>query len=91
MKIDITLDRSVKFLDKRRGIENNDGFKRTVDAFRVVEMSGKNVTIMFIQLVDENKYFRVMNKLKRVKYSDGQMIINICGKDYCIGKYTEVV
>lgn len=91
MKIDITLDKSVKFLDKRRGIENNDGFKRTVDAFRVVEMSGKSVTIMFIQLVDGNKHFRVMNKLKRVKYIDGQMIINICGKDYCIGKYTEVV
>ena len=32
-----------------------------------------------------------MEKLKRVKYIDGEMIINICGEDYCIGYYTEVV
>ena len=39
--INVALDKSEKFLDKQRDIKNNDGIKRTVDAFRVVGMAGK--------------------------------------------------
>lgn len=99
-KISITLDYSEKFLDKQRDIANNDGIKRTVDGFRVVGMAGKGVNVIFIALIDGvwskeerrtiYKHISVMEKLKRVKYIDGKMIINICGDDYCIGNYTEV-
>ena len=99
--INVALDKSEKFLDKQREIKNNDGIKRTVDAFRVVGMAGKSVNVIFIALIDGvgskeerrtiYKHISVMEKLKRVKYIDGEMIINICGEDYCIGYYTEVV
>ena len=99
--INVALDKSEKFLDKQRDIKTNDGIKRTVDAFRVVGMAGKSVNVIFIALIDGvwskeerrtiYKHISVMEKLKRAKYIDGEMIINICGEDYCIGYYTEVV
>lgn len=89
--INVTLDKSERFLDKQRDIENNDGIKRTVDAFRVVSMAGKSVNVMFIGACAYVGRIPIMEKLKRVKYINGEMIINICGEDYCIGHYTEVV
>lgn len=96
MQITITLDKTDKYLDKQRQIEDNDGWKRTVDGFYVHGMSKNSVNIIFFKLVPiaetENmkwQQMKIMDKTKRVKYIDGKMTISICGFEYQVGTYTE--
>lgn len=96
----IILDKSEKWLDKCREIEDNDGWKRCVDAFKVNGMSGKSVNIIFTKVYNEEyneqenrriyKTIPVMEKRKKVNYIDGQMIISIYGQNYQIGTYEDI-
>lgn len=93
-KITVTLDKSDKYLDKQRQIEDNDGWKRTVDGFYVHGMSKNSVNIIFFKLVPiaetENmkwQQMKIMDKTKRVKYIDGKMVISISGFEYQVGTY----
>ena len=95
----IILDKSEKWLDKCREIEDNDGWKRSVDSFKVNDMSGRSVNIIFRKVCDvefseqENrriyKSMPIMEKRKKVNYIDGKMIISICGQNYQIGTYED--
>ena len=99
-RITITLDKSKKYLDKQRLIEDNNGVKRPIDGFYVKDINEKSSVniVYFIANLDvsdgiENRRYIIipmMEKCKRVKYINGEMIISICGYDYQIGTYTEV-
>ena len=93
-KIIVTLDKSDKYLDKQRLIEDTGGWKRTVDGFYVHGMSKNSVNIIFFKLVPiaetENMKWqkvKIMAKTKRVKYIDGKMTISISSFEYQVGTY----
>lgn len=95
-RITVTLDKSEKYLDKQRLIEDNNGVKRPIDGFYVKDINGKSsVNIVYFIAnfgIKNRKYIIIpmMEKCKRVKYINGEMIISICGYDYQIGTYVEV-
>lgn len=86
----VELDKSRKWLDKRREI---DGY--SVDGFTVdYPFRGKSVETTFfkyIGLQEDNSlpYIKVVQKLKRMQFVDGKVIISISGQKYCIGTYRE--
>ena len=80
----VELDRSEKWLDKQREI---DGY--TVDGFTVdYPFRGKSVEATFFKWENQS-YFKIISKLKRMQFVDGKVIIAICGQKYCIGTYRE--
>jgi hypothetical protein len=94
MNIKVTLDKSDKWLDKRRKMTDPDGWKRDIDAFYVLGMSGgKSVDVMFCKAAFEEGYYKLIRyfkQRKKVTYTDGKMIITICGIKYQVGNYEEV-
>lgn len=96
----ITLDKSEKWLDKCREIEDNNGWKRHVDSFKVNGMCGKYIDICFKRVYHEEynehenrriyQTMPIMQKREKVNYIDGKMIINICGLNYQIGTYEDI-
>lgn len=101
MNINVVLDKSYKFLDKRRSLTDPDGWKRDIDAFHVTGMCGKSVNVMFCKVVSEHeditrphygqyKFINYFTQRKKVTYTDGKMIITICGIKYQVGNYEEV-
>lgn len=99
--IKVHIDGSEKWLDKRRTMTDNDGWKREIDSFIVTGITGNYACIQFRKVNDmvfskkENrtiyKTIGMFKKRKKVKYADnGEMIINISGFDYLIGTYEEV-
>lgn len=93
-KITVTLDTTDKYLDTQRQIEDNDGWKRTVDGFYVHGMKKNSVNVIFFKLMPiaetENRKWqkvKIMDKTKRVKYIDGKMTISISGFEYQVGTY----
>lgn len=98
--IQVMLDKTEKYLDKRREIKDY-GIPWLVDGFKVTEFCGNSsVRITFFKLIDEvwnektrrmmYKQINVMSKIKRVKFVDNELLINIAGLQYVIGKYKEV-
>lgn len=94
MNIKVTLDKSDKWLDKRRKLTDPDGWKRDIDAFYVLGMSGgKSVDVMFCKALFAGGYYKLIKyfkQRKKVTYTDGKMIITICGIKYQVGNYEEV-
>lgn len=104
MNIKVALDKSDKWLDKRRKLTDPDGWKRDIDAFYVLGMSGgKSVDVMFCKAAFAEGYednsspryglyelIRYFKQRKKVTYTDGKMIITICGIKYQVGNYEEV-
>lgn len=95
MNINVVLDESYKFLDKRRNLTDPDGWKRDIDAFKVTGMCGKSVDVMFCKVVSithygQYKFINYFTQRKKVTYTDGKMIITICGIKYQVGNYEEV-
>ena len=98
--IKVHLDESEKWLDKRRTMTDNDGWKREIDSFRVTGVGGTCVYVQFRKCVDVEdskkeqrriyKTIGMFEKRKKVKYADGKMIINISGLDYQVGTYENV-
>ena len=99
--IKVHIDESEKWLDKRRAITDNDGWKRMTDSFIVTGITGSYACVQFRKVYDEvfsekenrtiYKTIGMFEKRKKVKYTDnGEMIINISGFDYLIGTYEEV-
>jgi hypothetical protein len=94
MNIKVTLDKSDKWLDKRRKLTDPDGWERDIDAFYVLGMSGgKSVDVMFCKAAFVERYYKLIRyfkQRKKVIYTDGKMIITICGIKYQVGNYEEV-
>lgn len=92
-KITVTLDTTDKYLDTQRQIEDNDGWKRTVDGFYVHSMKKTSVNVIFFKLMPiaetggKWQKAKIMDKTKRVKYIDGKMVISISGFEYQVGTY----
>lgn len=89
--IKVNLDKSEKWLDKRRTITDNDGWKREIDSFKVTGTGGTYVYVQFRKSLGAKYFdqtFGMFEKRKKVTYTpDGKMIINICGVDYQVGTY----
>lgn len=84
----VSLDKKVKYLDKRREIKDNFGMPWSIDGFKVAEIRGnKSVAIVFFKMKNNVKVINIMEKVKRIKFIDGEMFINICGLQYSIGTY----
>lgn len=86
----VELDKSRKWLDKRREI---DGY--SVDGFTVdYPFRGKSVKTTFFKYIglqedNSSPCIKVVQKLKRMQFVDGKVIISISGQKYCIGTYRE--
>lgn len=96
--IKVNLDKSEKWLDKRRTMTDNDGWKRDIDSFKVTGTGGNYVYVQFRKSLgaeyseeEQRRIYKTIGmfeKRKKVKYTaDGKMIINICGVDYQVGTY----
>jgi len=90
LRVKATPDWSDKWLDKQRVIEDNDGWKRTVDGFYVTDVHGRTAEVMFWKYDSETKArINMMKKNKRVSTTNGEITISICGHKYLIGTYEE--
>ena len=97
--IRVHLDESEKWLDKRKTMTDNDGWKREIDSFKVTGTGGGNyVYVQFRKSLgaeyseeEQRRIYKTIGmfeKRKKVRYTaDGKMIVNICGADYQVGTY----
>lgn len=96
MQIKIDLDKTEKWIDKRRYID--PGY---ADCFRLVNLSksGKTAEILWLEADEIGRtetrrpifnYIKLKTENKRIIYADGKMIISVFGLKYQIGTYTEL-
>ena len=92
-RITVTLDTTEKYLDKQRDIADAWGVKWSVDSFKVKSIKGRTATVTFIKLTNPTwngsrtiyNHLPIMTKQKRIKIENDEVLISICGIDYCIG------